>query len=106
MKTFLDAFFAAALATTTPATAQTPALATPAPSFVPAEFNPPTHVEAAGFTLVPLGPDVVKVDFDAYMLGLSTAHLGSGHLNRDYPEVLGFAVGESHISWLRRCRWR
>jgi hypothetical protein len=67
MKTFVSAFFAAALATTTPATAQTPASAKPAPSFVPAEFNPPTHVEAAGFTLVPLGPDVVKLDFDAYM---------------------------------------
>jgi len=67
MKTFLSAFFAAALATTSPAAAQTPALATPAPSFVPAEFNSPTHVAAAGFTLVPLGPEVVKVDFDAYM---------------------------------------
>ena len=67
MKTFLSALFAAALATTTPATAQTPASANPAPSFVPAEFHPPTRVETPGFTLVPLGPDVVKVDFDAYM---------------------------------------
>lgn len=37
------------------------------PSFVPADFNPPTLVETAEFKLVPLGPDVVKVDFDAYM---------------------------------------
>ena len=37
------------------------------PSFVPADFNPPMLIEAAGFKLVPLGPDVVKADFDAYM---------------------------------------
>jgi hypothetical protein len=37
------------------------------PSFVPADFNPPTLVAAPGFKLVPLGPDVVKADFDAYM---------------------------------------
>ncbi len=35
--------------------------------FVPADFQVPTAVEAATFRLVPLGPDVVKVDFDAYM---------------------------------------
>ncbi|OJW61732.1 MAG: twin-arginine translocation pathway signal protein [Sphingomonadales bacterium 63-6] len=37
------------------------------PPFVPADFNVPTLVEAAGFKLVPLGPEVVNVDFDAYM---------------------------------------
>lgn len=42
--------------------------AKPAPRpFVPADFQVPTAVEAATFRLVPLGPDVVKVDFDAYM---------------------------------------
>jgi hypothetical protein len=42
--------------------------AKPAPRpFVPADFQVPTVVEAATFRLVPLGPDVVKVDFDAYM---------------------------------------
>lgn len=35
--------------------------------FVPADFTPPTLVETAEFKLVPLGPDLVKVDFDAYM---------------------------------------
>ncbi|KTF68676.1 twin-arginine translocation pathway signal protein [Sphingomonas sp. WG] len=40
---------------------------TPASSFIPAGFNPPTLVEAKGFKLVPLGPALVKVDFDAYM---------------------------------------
>lgn len=38
-----------------------------APPFVPADFTPPALVETAGFKLVPLGPDLVKVDFDAYM---------------------------------------
>jgi len=35
--------------------------------FIPVDFNPPILVEAEGFKLVPLGPDLVKVDFDAYM---------------------------------------
>lgn len=46
------------------ASAEKPA---PAPSLVPAEFNVPTRVEAPGFKLVPLGPEVVQLDFDAYM---------------------------------------
>lgn len=37
------------------------------PSFIPGDFDAPTMVEAASFKLVPLGPDLVKVDFDAYM---------------------------------------
>jgi hypothetical protein len=37
------------------------------PSLVPAAFNPPARVETGQFTLVPLGPDLVKIDFDAYM---------------------------------------
>lgn len=45
----------------------TTASAAAKPGFVPADFSPPTHAEAAGFRLVPLGPDVVKVDYDAYM---------------------------------------
>jgi hypothetical protein len=50
------------------ASAETAAAATPeAVSLVPADFHVPTLVEAAGFKLVPLGPEVVKVDFDAYM---------------------------------------
>jgi hypothetical protein len=39
----------------------------PRASFIPANFNPPTRVETGEFTLVPLGPDLVKIDFDAYM---------------------------------------
>lgn len=34
---------------------------------VPASFAVPTLVEAGGFKLVPLGPDLVKIDYDAYM---------------------------------------
>lgn len=36
-------------------------------SFVPTDFDVPTLVEATDFKLVPLGPEVVQVDFDAYM---------------------------------------
>jgi hypothetical protein len=39
----------------------------PVRSFVPANFNPPTRVETGKFTILPLGPDLVKVDFAAYM---------------------------------------
>lgn len=41
--------------------------AKPASSFIPAGFNAPTLVETAQFKMVPLGPDLVKIDFDAYM---------------------------------------
>lgn len=48
--------------------AQPDAQAAPAPAaFIPADFNAPTLVETARFKIVPLGPDLVKVDFDAYM---------------------------------------
>jgi len=36
-------------------------------TFVPADFTPPQRVRVAGFRLVPLGPALVKIDFDAYM---------------------------------------
>lgn len=49
-------------------TATAPAVATtPVTPFIPADFHPPLLVEAAGFKLVPLGPDLAKRDFDAYM---------------------------------------
>lgn len=48
-------------------TSETAAAATPAPLLVPADFKVPTLAEGPGFKLVPLGPDLVKVDFDAYM---------------------------------------
>ena len=36
-------------------------------AFIPADFEAPTLIEMEGFKLVPLGPDLVKVDFEAYM---------------------------------------
>lgn len=45
--------------------------------FVKSDFEPPTLVETNGFKLVPLGPDVVKVDFDAYMSSID-------HLQRTF----------------------
>jgi len=48
------------------AAADAPTAATTAP-FVPPSFNVPTSATAKTFKLVPLGPDVVKIDFDAYM---------------------------------------
>ena len=36
-------------------------------SFIPPEFLPPTLIEAKGFKLVPLGPDLVDIDYQAYM---------------------------------------
>ncbi len=57
----------AAAALTFPLAIQAQPAATPAPLFVPASLNPPTLVETPAFKLVPLGPDVVKQDFDAYM---------------------------------------
>lgn len=36
-------------------------------SFVPTDFTVPILVETADFKIVPLGPDLAKVDFDAYM---------------------------------------
>jgi hypothetical protein len=50
------------------ASAEPAAAAAPeAVSFVPADFEVPMMVETASFKLVPLGPELVKVDFDAYM---------------------------------------
>ena len=54
------------------APAAEPAKAAPAP-FVPAGFAVPASAKAAGFKLVPLGPALVKIDYDAYMS--SIAHL-------------------------------
>lgn len=59
-----------ASATTVKAAASAAAVAEPQPakpSFIPADFNAPTLVETEDFKLVPLGPDLVGVDFAAYM---------------------------------------
>jgi|GEM_PF-326104 len=35
--------------------------------FIPDSFSPPVMVEGNNFKLVPLGPELVKIDYDAYM---------------------------------------
>ncbi|QCI96227.1 twin-arginine translocation pathway signal protein (plasmid) [Novosphingobium sp. EMRT-2] len=45
-------------------------VAVPAPPFVPADFNVPTHVEGPDFTIVPLAPALAKIDYDAYMASI------------------------------------
>ena len=42
-------------------------VARPASSFVPTGFSVPVLVETEKFKIVPLGPNLAKVDFDAYM---------------------------------------
>lgn len=63
-----------ALGSAVPAFAQTAAPAVTAPVYAPAkpplvaaDFKVPVLAEGPGFRLVPLGPELVKVDFDAYM---------------------------------------
>lgn len=61
---------AMALMTGGPAMAQytqTAPVAEAKSSFVAAEFQVPTLVETPGFKIVPLGPELVDVDFAAYM---------------------------------------
>lgn len=48
------------------APAVTPA-SRPIPSFVPEDFKVPILVETGKFKIVPLGPELAKVDFKAYM---------------------------------------
>lgn len=40
-------------------------------SFIPASFAPPTRVATADFYLVPLGPELVDIDYAAYMSSIS-----------------------------------
>lgn len=35
--------------------------------FIPEDFEPPVRVEAGDFLIVPLGPDLVDIDYEAYM---------------------------------------
>lgn len=64
--TIVAAMLAAGPAYAATETAPPAAHATKA-SFIPDAFQPPLLVETAAFKLVPLGPALVKVDFDAYM---------------------------------------
>ncbi len=64
------------------APAETATAETPAP-FVPADFEVPTLVEADGFKLVPLGPDLVEVDYAAYMSSIE-------HLQQTFTRSTGW----------------
>lgn len=85
MKTMVRSLILAATAIgpVTPAWAQQPALPAARPEaeraspFIPANVNPPTLVEAKTFKLVPLGPALVKIDYDAYMSSIE-------HLQRTF----------------------
>ena len=63
-----------------------PAVAQPAASFVPAGFTAPVLVKAAGFQLMPLGPALVKIDYDAYMSSID--HLQTTFTrSKDWPHA-------------------
>lgn len=57
----------ATASTNAPSAAAAIAQPGPEPLLVPQDFRVPTSAEGPGFKLVPLGPEVVAVDFDAYM---------------------------------------
>jgi hypothetical protein len=57
--------------------------ARPHASLVPEQFAVPVLAEAAGFKLVPLGPPLVKVDFDAYMSSVE-------HLQKTFTRSTGW----------------
>ena len=61
----------------------TAALAAP---FVPEDFPVPQRVEAEGFVLVPLGPAVLEVDFEAYM-GSIGHHQRTFTHSQDWPRA-------------------
>ena len=58
-------------------------VAAPAPTFIAADFDPPTLAEAQGFKLVPLGPDVVEQDYEAYMSSIE-------HLQQTFTRSTGW----------------
>ncbi|WP_353199792.1 twin-arginine translocation pathway signal protein [Sandarakinorhabdus sp.] len=63
-----------------------PAFAQQAAPFVPSGFTAPVLVKGAGFELVPLGPALVKIDYDAYMS--SIAHLQTTFTrSKDWPHA-------------------
>lgn len=63
--TFAAALLPALLLAAMPGAAMAAAAA--APALVAPTFAVPTSAEGAGFVLKPLGPDLVKIDFEAYM---------------------------------------
>ena len=60
--------------------------ATSAAPFVPDAFSVPQRVEAEGFVLVPLGPAVLEVDFEAYMGSIDHLQRTFTH-SQDWPRA-------------------
>ena len=52
-------------------------------SFIPADFDPPTLWEGDGFKVVPLGPELAKIDYDAYMSSIE-------HLQKTFTYSTGW----------------
>ncbi len=75
---------AASIVASVPARAAEPAPVAKPASPVPADFKVPTLVETPKFRIVPLGPALVKVDFDAYMSSIE--HLQTTFTrSKDWP---------------------
>jgi hypothetical protein len=52
-------------------------------SFIPDHFHPPREYKTARYKLVPLGPDLAKHDYDAYMSSID--HLRTTFSSGDWP---------------------
>ncbi len=53
--------------------------------FVPADFKVPASYEGKSYKLVPLGPGLVKIDYDAYMSSIE--HLQKNFSNGKWPHA-------------------
>lgn len=60
---------------------------TEADAFVPGDFDVPTRVEAEGFTVVPLGPELVEIDYEAYMSSIE-------HLQQTFTRSTGWPTAD------------
>jgi len=98
VQSLLLAAAALAIPTATPAwwgSAADAAARTQAGPLVPAGFAVPTRVEGAGFTLVPLGPALVDIDFAAYMSSIE-------HLQQTFTRSTAWPrPGISHAEAMR-----
>ena len=56
-------------------------------AFIPADFEPPVRVEGEGFIVVPLGPELVKIDYDAYMSSIE-------HLQTTFTRSTGWPTAD------------
>lgn len=78
-----------------PSTVAATALPGQASSSLPAAFAPPVLVETPDFRIVPLGPDLVDIDFKAYMSSIE-------HLQRTFTRSADWPhKGISHADAMR-----